>query len=111
MYARPDVGRTDAYMEIVSMGQEGEQHGGYVESAVNMFGSDAAAHGCIESAAGAMTPPATLSAPRVVDQNNVDVSRMAIDQGEEHLHTMRTIGEHEHDTPLILQSHVSVVET
>jgi hypothetical protein len=44
------------------MGQEEEQRGEYMESDVNMFGLDAAAHGCTKSAVGAMTPPATLSA-------------------------------------------------
>jgi hypothetical protein len=103
MYARIGVGRTDACLEIVSMGQEEEQ------LVVNEFGSNAAGHGRTESAIGAITPPATLRTPGVIDQINVDASRMAIHQEEEQLNTMRTIGKHEQDTPMVLQSYVSTV--
>src|SRR5688572_7464283 len=87
MYARIGVGRTDACLDIVSMGQEEEQ------LVVNEFGSNAAGHGRTESVVGAITPPAALRTSEVVNQINVDALRMEIHQGEEQLNTMRTIGE------------------
>ena len=78
-----------------------EQQGG------NQFTSDASAHMQTATAVGAITPPAALRVPGVDDQNTSDVSRMAINQGGQQLTTMRTIGEHEQDTPVILQRHVS----
>jgi hypothetical protein len=67
------------------------------------------AHGQTDTAGGAITPPAILRAPGVDDQNTSDASMMAINQGGQHLTTMRTIGEHEQDTPVILQRHVSTL--
>jgi hypothetical protein len=59
------VSRTNPCLEIVSMVQE-------EELVVNEFGSDAAGHGHTEIVVGAITPPAALRAPRVVDQNTTD---------------------------------------
>jgi hypothetical protein len=75
----------------------------------NQFALDADAHRQTDTAGGAITPPAALSAPGVDDQNTSDASRMAINQGGQQLTTMRTIGEHEQDTPVILQRHVSTL--
>jgi hypothetical protein len=57
----------------------------------------------------AITPPVALRAPGVDDQNTLEASRMTMNQGGQQLPTMRTIGEHEHDTPVILQRHVSTI--
>jgi hypothetical protein len=84
------------------MAQE-EQQGG------NQFASDASAHMQTATVVGAITPPAALRAPRVDDQNTLEASRMTINQGGQQLTTMRTIGEHERDTPVILQRHVSTI--
>jgi hypothetical protein len=97
--AQSGVSRTNPCLEFVSMVQEEEQLD------VNEFGFDAAGHGHTETAVGAITPPAALRALGVVDQNTADASRMAINQGE----SMRTISEHEQDTPVVLQSHVSTL--
>jgi hypothetical protein len=35
---------------------------------------------------------------------------MTVNQGGQHLNTIRTIGEHEQDTPVILHRHVSNIE-
>jgi hypothetical protein len=43
----------------------------------------------------AITPPAALRAPGVDDQTIFEASRMTVNQGGQHLNTMRTIGEHE----------------
>jgi hypothetical protein len=57
----------------------------------------------------AITPPAALRAPGVDDQTTFEASRMTVNQGGQHLNIMRTIGEHEQDTPMILQRHVSII--
>ena len=57
----------------------------------------------------AITPPAALRAPGVDDQTTFEASRMTMNQGGQHLNTMHTIGEHEQDTPVILQRHVSTI--
>jgi hypothetical protein len=89
-------------LDIVTLVQ-GDQPGG------NQFASDASAHMQTATVVGAITPPAALRVPGVDDQNTSDVSRMAINQGGQQLTTMRTIGEHEQDTPVILQRHVSTI--
>jgi hypothetical protein len=73
------------------------------------FGSDADAHGQTETTGGAITPPAALRVPGVDDHNTSEASRMAINQGGQQLSTMQTIGEHEQDTLVILQRHVSTL--
>jgi hypothetical protein len=59
---------------------------------------------CTTNGRHAVTPPATLPAPGILeDSNTVHPSLVGATQRI----PMRTIGEHEHDTPHILQSHVS----
>jgi hypothetical protein len=102
-YTTPtSVHRSNPCLESVSMVQE-DQPGR------NQFASDADAHGQTDTVIGAVTPPPALRAPGVDDQNTSDVSMMAINQVGQHLTTMRTIGEHEQDTPVILQRHVSTL--
>jgi hypothetical protein len=96
------VHRSNPCLEIVSMVQEDQQGG-------NQFGSYADAHGQTETTGGAITPPAALRTPGVDDHNTPDASRMAINQGGQKLTTMQTIGEHEQDTPVILQRHVNTL--
>jgi hypothetical protein len=96
------VHRSNPCLDIVSMVQ-GDQPVG------KQFGSDAYAHGQTETAGGAITPPAALRVPGVDDHSTSDASRMTINQGGQQLTTMRTIGEHEQDTPVILQRHVSTL--
>jgi hypothetical protein len=102
-YTTPtSVHRSNPCLDIVTMVQE-EQQG------ANRFASDASAHMQTTTAVGAITPPAALRAPGVDDQNTLEASRMTINQGGHQLTTTRTIGEHEHDTPVILQRHVSTI--
>jgi hypothetical protein len=62
---------------------------------------------CTTDGRNAVTPPAALPAPRIVEEGNtVHPSLMGTSQRI----PMRTIGEHEQDTPHILQSHVSSKE-
>jgi hypothetical protein len=75
----------------------------------NEYGSDAAGHGQTGTIVGAINPPTALRASGVDDHNTSDTSRMAINQGGQQLTTMRTIGEHEQDTPVILQRHVTTL--
>jgi hypothetical protein len=82
------VHRPNQCLDIVTMVQE-EQQGG------NQLASDGITHTESATAVDAITPPAALRAPGVDDQ---------------HLNTMRTIGDHEQDTPVILQRHVSNIE-
>jgi hypothetical protein len=89
-------------MEIVPMVQEDQPEG-------NQFASDANAHRQTDTTVGAITPPVSLRAPGVDDQNTSDALRMTINQGGHQLTIMRTIGEHEQDTPVILQRHVSTL--
>ena len=81
-----------------------EQQGG------NQLASDGITHTESATAVDAITPPAALRAPGVDDQTIFETSRMTVNQGGHHLNTMRTIGEHEQDTPVILQRHVSNIE-
>jgi hypothetical protein len=76
----------------------------------NQFTSDASTHTQSATAVDAITPPAALRAPGVNDQTIFEASRMIVNQGGQHLNTMRTIGDHEQDTPVILQRHVSNIE-
>jgi hypothetical protein len=102
-YTTPtSVHRTNPCLDIVTMVQE-EQQGG------NQFTSDASAHMQTATAVGAITPPAALRAPGVDDQTTFEASRMTVNQGGQHLNIIRTIGEHEQDTPVILQRHVSTI--
>jgi hypothetical protein len=102
-YTTPtSVHRSNPCLDIVPMVQE-DQPGR------NQFASDASAHMQTATVVGAITPPAALRAPVVDDQNTSDASRMTINQGGQQLTTMRTIGEHEQDTPVILQRHVSTI--
>jgi hypothetical protein len=93
------VHRTNPCMDIIKMVQE-EQRG-------NQFTSNASVHMQTATVVGAITPPAALRAPGVDDQTTFEASRMTVNQGGQRLNTMRTIGEHEQDTPVILQRHVS----
>jgi hypothetical protein len=103
-YTTPtSVHRPNQCLDIVTMVQE-EQQGG------NQFTSDASTHTKSATAVDAITPPAALRAPGVDDQTIFEASRMTVDQGGQHLNTMRTIGDHEQDTPVILQRHVSNIE-
>ena len=62
---------------------------------------------CTSDGRNAVTPPAALPAPGIVEEGNtVHQSLMGTSQRI----PMRTIGEHEQDTPHILQSHVSSKE-
>jgi hypothetical protein len=102
-YTTPtSVHRTNPCLDIVTMVHE-EQQGG------NQFTSDASAHMQTATAVGAITPPAALRAPGVDDQTTFEASRMTVNQGGQHLNIIRTIGEHEQDTPVILQRHVSTI--
>jgi hypothetical protein len=97
------VHRPNQCLDIVTMVQE-EQQGG------NQFTSDASTHTQSATVVDAITPPAALRAPGVDDQTIFEASRMIVTQGGQHLNTMRTIGDHEQDTPVILQRHVSNIE-
>ena len=55
----------------------------------------------------AVTPPAALPAPGIVEEGNTVHPSLV---GTSQRIPMRTIGEHEQDTPHILQSHVSSKE-
>jgi hypothetical protein len=96
------VHQSNPCLDIVTMVQEDQQGG-------NQFASDASAHMQTATVVGAITPPAALRASGVDDQNTLDASRMTINQGGQQLTTMRTIGEHEQDTPVIPQRHVSTI--
>jgi hypothetical protein len=62
---------------------------------------------CTTDGRNAVTPPAALPAPGILeDSNTVHPSLVGTSQRI----PMRTIGEHEQDTPHILQSHVSSKE-
>ena len=62
---------------------------------------------CTTDGRHAVTPPAALPAPGILeDSNTVHPSLVGTTQRI----PMRTIGEHEQDTPHILQSHVSSKE-
>jgi hypothetical protein len=54
----------------------------------------------------AVTPPAALPAPGFLEDSNAVHPSLV---GATHRIPMRTIGDHEQDTPHILQSHVSSV--
>ena len=81
-----------------------EQQGG------NQLASDGITHTESATAVDAITPPAALRAPGVDEQTIFEASRMTVTEGGQHLNTMRTIGDHEQDTPVILQRHVSNIE-
>lgn len=102
-YTTPtSVHRSNPCLEIVSMVQE-DQLGG------NQFAS---CHYCTWAnryCRRGNYSTSNLRAPWVDDQNTSDASMMAINQRGHHLTTMRTIGEHEQDTPIILQRHVSTL--
>jgi hypothetical protein len=103
-YTTPtSVHRPNQCLDIVTMVQE-EQQGG------NQLASDGITHTELATAVDAITPPAALRASGVDDQTIFEASRMTINQGGQHLNTMRTIGDHEQDTPVILQRHVSNIE-
>jgi hypothetical protein len=96
------VHRSNPCFEIVSMVRE-DQPG------ANDFGSDAAGHGQTGTTVGENTPPTALRASGVDDHNTSDASTMDINQGGHQLTIIRAIGEHEQDTPVILQRHVSTL--
>jgi|SRR5690242_17902192 hypothetical protein len=103
-YATPtSVHRQNQCLDIVTMVQEEEQ-GGY------QLASDGITHTESATAVNAITPPAALRAPGVDEQTIFEASRMTVTEGGQHLNTMRTIGDHEQDTPVILQRHVSNIE-
>jgi hypothetical protein len=102
-YHNNGVHRPNQCLDIVTMVQE-EQQGG------NQFTSDASTHTKSATAVDAITLPAALRASGVDDQTIFEASRMTVNQGGQHLNTMRTIDDHEQDTPVILQRHVSNIE-
>jgi hypothetical protein len=62
---------------------------------------------CTTDGRNAVTPPAALPAPGILEDGNIVHPSLV---GTSQRIPMRTIGEHEQDTPHILQSHVSSKE-
>jgi hypothetical protein len=62
---------------------------------------------CTTDGRNAVTPPAALPAPGILEDSNTVHPSLV---GPSQRIPMRTIGEHEQDTPHILQSHVSSKE-